>query len=588
MPAAQDLAAKIGPRVSQLLQDAKLLRGVIAGGSVESPSDAGWVLHPADWPAQLSADDARRWEQAQSAVLRHTGSAAAIAALDALHRTSASRAARANAELLLLDSSAQANSDAFVELAHRYPDIVTDSGAPLPAVALLHALHAAPGIPLSKGFLDELTRQVRERPSFLTGQVLETAATPPNRMNTELRRLHEEWSDWQTTVDVLHEILKAPPRRGEVFQRWSLREQYLALGFPALGGSQINVAIVPRQTLTQLFSRALNRFPLPLHGLDAYVHITGERLLLPNGRLPRSSTITAAADGALSFPSPCPFTLILAADESTLFAAQRTRLWQMSALIFCAVAAALIGLTALWRGYQRQARLSELKSNFVSSVSHELRAPLGAVRLMAENLEREKIAEPAQQKEYYRLIGQECRRLTSLVESVLDFSRMEAGRKQYTFEPVDLVALMQHAVAIMSPFAAERGVTLQFTPPADPPQPCWDGAAIEQALVNLVDNAIKHSPSGAAVTLEIVSAGDDVRLWVKDAGPGIPPEDQSRIFDLFYRRGSELRRETTGAGIGLSIVKHVAEAHGGRVIVASEVGQGSAFGLDLPLRSVHV
>src|SRR5439155_7203196 len=128
-----------------------------------------------------------------------------------------------------------------------------------------------------------------------------------------------------------------------------------------------------------------------------------------------------------------------------LYVAYRRRLWQMAALILCAATAALIGLFSLWRGFQRQARLSELKSNFVSSVSHELRAPLGAVRLMAENLERGKVPDPAQQNEYFRLIGQECRRLSSLVENVLDFSRMESGRRQYTFEPTDLAALLRHS-----------------------------------------------------------------------------------------------------------------------------------------------
>jgi signal transduction histidine kinase len=345
------------------------------------------------------------------------------------------------------------------------------------------------------------------------------------------------------------------------------------------------VSIIPRQTLIPILARALNENAPPLRGAKAQLYIAGESLpaTLPDRRY----TFAAAADAHISAPGFCPFHLVILSDDELLFAAQRARLWQMSALIFCAALAAMIGLTTLWRGYQRQARLNELKSNFVSSVSHELRAPLGAVRLMAENLERDKVADPGQRQEYYRLIGQECRRLSSLVENVLDFSRMEGGRKQYTFEPVDLVALVQHAVAVMQPSAAERGVTLQFSPPAEPLQPSWDAAAIEQAVLNLVDNAIKHSPSGATVTLEIESGGEDLRVWVKDVGPGIPVAEQSRIFDLFYRRGSELRRETTGAGIGLTIVKHVAEAHGGRVIVASEVGRGSRFALELPLRSVH-
>jgi signal transduction histidine kinase len=251
-------------------------------------------------------------------------------------------------------------------------------------------------------------------------------------------------------------------------------------------------------------------------------------------------------------------------------------------LILLAAATGFAGLVSLWRGYRRQARLSEMKSNFVSSVSHELRAPIAAVRLMAESLDSGRIADDVKKKAYFRLIVQECRRLSSLVENVLDFARIDQGRKQYTFEPVDLGALVQQTAALMEPYAAEQQVRLEVAATA-PEAACCDGEAIKQALVNLLDNAIKHSPAGATVKVEVEVAENLVRLWVEDQGEGIPAAEQARIFELFYRRGSELRRETKGVGIGLSIVKHIAEAHGGRVIVESTVGQGSRFALELPL-----
>ena len=123
-------------------------------------------------------------------------------------------------------------------------------------------------------------------------------------------------------------------------------------------------------------------------------------------------------------------------------------------------AAALIGLLAAWRAFRQQLQLNELKSNFVSSVSHELRAPIASVRLMAENLEGGKIPEPRKQKEYFGFIVQECRRLSALIENVLDFSRIEQGRKQYEFEPTDVVALVRTTVKLMEPNAAEKGVRL--------------------------------------------------------------------------------------------------------------------------------
>ena len=122
----------------------------------------------------------------------------------------------------------------------------------------------------------------------------------------------------------------------------------------------------------------------------------------------------------------------------------------------------MIGLLMAWRAFRQQLQFNELKSNFVSSVSHELRAPIASVRLMAENLEGGKIPEPPRQKEYFGFIVQECRRLSSLIENVLDFSRIEQGRKQYEFEPTDVSALVQTTVKLMEPGAAEKGVTLKL------------------------------------------------------------------------------------------------------------------------------
>jgi signal transduction histidine kinase len=287
---------------------------------------------------------------------------------------------------------------------------------------------------------------------------------------------------------------------------------------------------------------------------------------------------------------------VVLTNRDALFKTQQARRNWFGVLIFASALVAGSGLWRSWRTFTRQQQLNEMKSNFASSVSHELRAPIASVRLLAEALDRGAVHDAPKQKEYFRFIVQECRRLTGLIENVLDFSRIEQGRKQYHFEETDLNALVDQTVKLMKPMADERGVALQYSQPStlDSQLTC-DGLAIQQALVNLVDNAIKHSPAGEKVLVELKSehqtSNDQLstlnpqlstRISVTDHGPGIPSEDHEKIFERFYRRGSELRRETQGVGIGLTIVKHVAEAHGGRVIVESAVGKGSKFTIEIP------
>jgi signal transduction histidine kinase len=264
-----------------------------------------------------------------------------------------------------------------------------------------------------------------------------------------------------------------------------------------------------------------------------------------------------------------------------LYERQRDRALLFGLLIAASAGAAIFAGYSALRSFQRQQRLAQLKSDFVSSVSHELRAPIASVRLMAEGLERGTVTETPKQQEYFRFIVQECRRLGSMIENVLDFSRIEQGRKEYAFEPTDLPKLVEQTVKLMEPYAAERQVKLVTAVRTDVAEAQVDGRAIQQALVNLMDNAIKHSPHGADVQV-VLDGTDPFRISVEDHGEGIPAEERQKIFERFYRCGSELRRETQGVGIGLSIVKHIVDAHGGTIHVASEPGKGSNFSIVLP------
>jgi signal transduction histidine kinase len=266
-----------------------------------------------------------------------------------------------------------------------------------------------------------------------------------------------------------------------------------------------------------------------------------------------------------------------------LFERQRARRIGFGLLIAAAGVISIGGYYATWRALRRQERLNEMKTNFVSSVSHELRAPIASVRLMAEGLEAGRVADNGKQQQYFRFIVQECRRLSAMIENVLDFSRIEQNRKRYELEETNLLAVVEQTVSVMQPYADAKRISLERTQSGTPCPVRIDGRAIQQALVNLIDNALKHSPDGGVVTIGVNFGDSTVELWVEDRGPGIPREEQERIFERFYRRGSELRRETQGVGIGLSIVKHILEGHDGTVRVVSEPGKGSRFVLELPL-----
>lgn len=291
---------------------------------------------------------------------------------------------------------------------------------------------------------------------------------------------------------------------------------------------------------------------------------------------------------------------MLLIDPPMMYGRQQQRLLLFGGLIVVSALIALAGLCSILVGLRRQQRLYQFQSNFISSVTHELRAPISAVRLMAENFKDGKIPGSDHQR-FFRYMVQECSRLTTMIENVLSVARIEQGRDSYDFQPTDVAAILEDTVRLMQPGAGERQVDLRLAPnaeasPALQTEIVLDGRALQQALINLVDNAIKHSPAEGMVTvgMEVFTGSGPggeskgpadypwLRIWVQDQGPGVPEEEKDRIFERFYRRGSELRRETPGVGIGLTIVKHVAEAHGGRVFVQTESGKGSRFILELP------
>lgn len=261
---------------------------------------------------------------------------------------------------------------------------------------------------------------------------------------------------------------------------------------------------------------------------------------------------------------------LLRTPESLFAAQQRLTVW-FTVVLGLSILSALTGLWMLRRTILRERALSDMKTNFIASVTHELRAPVASLQLLSEGLEAGTVSDEVKRRDYFRLMVEECRRLGGLISNVLDLSRIERGSREFHFEESDLRALVLDTAKLHEPRASSLGITLQTeTTDLDPP-PVVDAMAIQQALTNLIDNALKFAPRGSTV-LVTLSQSDPQRwrLSVQDDGPGVPEAERERVFDAFHRVGSELRRETQGVGIGLAIVKHVVEAHHGRVWVEGE------------------
>jgi signal transduction histidine kinase len=241
-----------------------------------------------------------------------------------------------------------------------------------------------------------------------------------------------------------------------------------------------------------------------------------------------------------------------------------------------------LGVFFVTRAAAREVRLAELKSNFVSSVSHDLKTPLALIQLFAETLELGRLKNTERATEYYRIINSEARKLTRLINNLLDFSRIEAGLRQYRREPTDLATLTQRVLeSLESQF---RHNQFNVTAKLDPPVPVLiDPEATEQALENLISNAMKYSPEHRDILVEVTRDGEFGVVRVTDHGVGIPARLHRLIFRKFYRIQTDAGSGPQGTGLGLAIVEHVMRGHGGQVRVDSESGRGSTFALYFPL-----
>jgi two-component system phosphate regulon sensor histidine kinase PhoR len=293
--------------------------------------------------------------------------------------------------------------------------------------------------------------------------------------------------------------------------------------------------------------------------------------------------------GEFTVGRPFPTTLygwrlqvaLTAADEIAAKAERRRQL--EFGLVASACVVIVAGVAFALYAVAKEQRLNRQKIELVANVSHELKTPLALVRMFAEMLHTGRAANEEKRRQYTQIILLESERLSALIENVLDFARLERGGAAFDFEPADLGEVVQRAVEVVRYRAESEGMEVTTRLPPDLPRARVDARAVELALINLLDNAIKYAKAGRELEVGATCQRYAVELYVRDAGPGVPDDEQRRVFERFERGRAARDGRVRGSGIGLALVKHIAESHGGYAQVRSGPGGGATFVITLPL-----
>jgi signal transduction histidine kinase len=251
--------------------------------------------------------------------------------------------------------------------------------------------------------------------------------------------------------------------------------------------------------------------------------------------------------------------------------------------IFLLIGGILIfGLILTVRAVSHELELARMKSDFVSTISHEFKSPLTSIRQLAEMLQTGRVPSKERRQKYYDVLLEQSERLSLLTENILNFAKMEEGRRDFVFERTDIKSSLEDLVSSVQERVRHEGFTVQLEVEDSLPQIMVDRDAITQAIHNLIDNAIKYSGKVKKVVVKSYKEDQNLVIAVQDFGIGIKKEEKDKIFDRFYRSGDRLTFTVKGSGLGLTLVKLIIDAHHGSVHVESEPGQGSTFSVKLP------
>jgi two-component system phosphate regulon sensor histidine kinase PhoR len=277
-----------------------------------------------------------------------------------------------------------------------------------------------------------------------------------------------------------------------------------------------------------------------------------------------------------------PALLLLTVGILILVFGSAARDYLFGGLILALVATTVAGTAATVAVLHREAKVARLQTDFVNKVSHDLRTPLTSIRMFVETLQLGRAQDPERHREALEILAEETGRLSGLINRLLDWARMESGRRAYHLERQPVEAIVDGALEAFAPQLLQRPAAISRSVEPDLPPVLADREALSEALLNLLNNAHKYTGAEKRIAVAARRAGASVQVSVSDNGPGIPAPDQKRIFEKFYRARDPLLRSIEGSGLGLAMVKHIVKAHGGTVSVSSRPGQGSTFTIALP------